>query len=513
MAFDNITGTTSNEFIIGNKNSIDGYVYIKANFPSSTPTIRTNEANGKWEFSPDGQTYSYIGSGGWTPLIADTDFQTQALSAATIGMITDQSEIIQVGYPIRVLDGFGVEYNDTNNELSNYNLITGITSKILDNRGRLYFSTASMGSGTYQLNIYNRASRSIGSLVAYTGVYNSPNTYPLITTNNSGIGGYITITGNGVQPTLVDGDFEGSISAWSAVSCSESKVSGTRTGGSGSYVGQINYNGSGSGTLVQTILTVGQTYHVTGWARGDGTSIPDIEDISSILWTGTSSATWQYFDVTFYETGGAGFYLYGRTLSAGHFVQFDDITITNVTVGPAQATVYVDFYKWFGVQNCTSSLLSLVGPALNTTAGMIKEMWYGSPSRIIEVPLFIPGNYATTATTSLLSSFMNMYYGYQWIFPRARIIYIKAAANAVSPAPPTINVLIGTVPTSANGITLTLPQHYYIATDIIPTQNLLDIAGGSSVGRLEVSTTLGGISNSQITLDSDLSIYIALVLE
>ncbi len=60
MSFDFITGTTSNEFNLGNQNPIDGYVSIFANYLGNKPCVRYNFLSTKWEMSNDGITYFSI---------------------------------------------------------------------------------------------------------------------------------------------------------------------------------------------------------------------------------------------------------------------------------------------------------------------------------------------------------------------------------------------------------------------------------------------------------------------
>ena len=50
----------------------------------------------------------------------------------------------------------------------------------------------------------------------------------------------------------------------------------------------------------QAILTQGDQYRTTGWARSDGVGI-GIPKISTggVVWTGTNSTDWQYFDEVF----------------------------------------------------------------------------------------------------------------------------------------------------------------------------------------------------------------------
>jgi hypothetical protein len=90
----------------------------------------------------------------------------------------------------------------------------------------------------------------------------------------------------------------------------------------------VAYNGSGNPYALQTAMTVGEVYRVTGWARGDGSVNPMFWESSPAIWVGTSSTAWQYFDVTF-VAGGADARLYAVTAVAG-YVEFDDVQVYKV---------------------------------------------------------------------------------------------------------------------------------------------------------------------------------------
>lgn len=68
-----------------------------------------------------------------------------------------------------------------------------------------------------------------------------------------------------------------------------------------------------------------RVYHVTGWARGDGTRIPSIQDGSASFWTGVASSSWQFFNFTFTATGAD---LWFQTLAIGAgYTEWDDISV------------------------------------------------------------------------------------------------------------------------------------------------------------------------------------------
>jgi hypothetical protein len=64
-------------------------------------------------------------------------------------------------------------------------------------------------------------------------------------------------------------------SGWTQYQSVVTRQSGTRTGGSGLYIGRIAYDGSHAiGLAYQNIVTASHIYIISGWARGDGTAIP-----------------------------------------------------------------------------------------------------------------------------------------------------------------------------------------------------------------------------------------------
>lgn len=72
---------------------------------------------------------------------------------------------------------------------------------------------------------------------------------------------------------------------------------------------------------------------LSGWARGNGTSVPAISQVyagggSYTVWTGTSSTTWQPFAVIIdTEQISAPFYLRHSVGGVGNWVEFDDLSL------------------------------------------------------------------------------------------------------------------------------------------------------------------------------------------
>jgi len=157
---------------------------------------------------------------------------------------------------------------------------------------------------------------------------------------------------------------------------------------SGKRTLRITYNGSSSGGGVQTILTVGKKYRITGFARTNDTGIPYPAIIASgaFQWAQYTGTSWTRFDFVFTNTYSENVYFYGYQLSEGSYVEFDDITITE--------------YKG-SIQNTEKQLLADGDMEASDTAnwtsvggGVITKQTTGSPSgaRHIRVTTETTGN-------------------------------------------------------------------------------------------------------------------------
>ncbi len=143
-----------------------------------------------------------------------------------------------------------------------------------------------------------------------------------------------------VGPTvLVDGDMEeAGVDSWTAAASAVLSKS-TENPYAGFQALRITDTGTTTPRASQAVLVAGNVYRLRGWARGDGgSSIPALYDHNLVaLWAGTSSTSWQAFDVTFTQTGGATLYLRGNTSALG-WVEFDSVTITDCAVDTADWT-------------------------------------------------------------------------------------------------------------------------------------------------------------------------------
>lgn len=127
---------------------------------------------------------------------------------------------------------------------------------------------------------------------------------------------------------LTDGDMEAATTAaWTTVD-TISKETGTRTGGSGVKVLRIARNINNNPNAKQTVLTIGKRYRATGWARSDGNATPRLLALA-VFWTGTTSTSWQSFDVEFIATN-TGVFLQSLTATGTEYTEWDDVSITEV---------------------------------------------------------------------------------------------------------------------------------------------------------------------------------------
>lgn len=105
----------------------------------------------------------------------------------------------------------------------------------------------------------------------------------------------------------------------------------------GSQALRVAYAGTTNPYGYQDIMTVDETYEVTGWARGDGTAAPKVTDGGEVdVWTGTSSTDWQEIDVTVEEAASTNLKLIAVASAIG-YVEFDDISC--ITPGTSTTTV------------------------------------------------------------------------------------------------------------------------------------------------------------------------------
>ncbi|PWU23406.1 hypothetical protein C5B42_03175, partial [Candidatus Cerribacteria bacterium 'Amazon FNV 2010 28 9'] len=127
-------------------------------------------------------------------------------------------------------------------------------------------------------------------------------------------------SGGTATQLLTDGNMEAAgTSAWTGSGLSK----GTTTPHSGSQYLHISTNSALGAS--QTILTVGQVYRVYGYARsGDGVGQPIVLGINNF---GTTSTTWQPFDLTFVATSTTITFAHTNSGASTVSVDFDDVTV------------------------------------------------------------------------------------------------------------------------------------------------------------------------------------------
>ena len=137
-----------------------------------------------------------------------------------------------------------------------------------------------------------------------------------------------------------DGDMEDTgTTEWTSVNSAVlSKATGTPHGGSRCL--RVTHGGVASPGASQTFAPY-TTYRITGWARGDGTSSPVALGGGASVWTGTTSASWQAFDVTFTVTASGVIHLGGSSGTTGNYTEWDDVTLVQ-TSGLGDATIFIE---------------------------------------------------------------------------------------------------------------------------------------------------------------------------
>jgi hypothetical protein len=138
-----------------------------------------------------------------------------------------------------------------------------------------------------------------------------------------------------------DGDMEApNTDAWTAGNSATLTKETTPSPHGGLRFLRITYGGVSAPYAAQSPLILDERYRVNGFARGDGSNAPSLQNaFGIILWEGTSSTTWQEFDVKFVAVSPA-IVLYSDVTSSG-YVDFDDIVIEHAPL-PGDRTVYIE---------------------------------------------------------------------------------------------------------------------------------------------------------------------------
>ncbi len=128
--------------------------------------------------------------------------------------------------------------------------------------------------------------------------------------------------------TFVDGNCEATgVGAWTLIG----SPTLTKVGGAYSGTQCLRITGSQYTGVRQQILIIGVSYRIRGKIKGDGGSgYPVVSDTGAAWFIGTTSNTWQSFDVTKVAAGtNVAFYQYGPGTC---YVEIDDISVENVII-------------------------------------------------------------------------------------------------------------------------------------------------------------------------------------
>lgn len=164
---------------------------------------------------------------------------------------------------------------------------------------------------------------------------------------------------------FLDGDMEESgVTDWT-VGNSATLTKDTTSPEDGTRNLRIAYNAVNNPYAKQDALLVNRSYRITGFARSNGTFIPQLRDgLSTVLWTGTTSTAWQAFDVTFIA-GTTDILLYSDATGAG-YVEFDTMDIVQISF-PGDRSVFVEAETSIDPDGiATSGLLTAVRASINT---------------------------------------------------------------------------------------------------------------------------------------------------
>lgn len=124
---------------------------------------------------------------------------------------------------------------------------------------------------------------------------------------------------------LVDGDMEAAgVANWVA---GGTVVLSKTTSSPYSGLQSLRLTGN-SGSIAYQNIAAGKKYNFSGWQRSvDGVAVPAAFEAGTILSLGTTSTSWQYFNVTFIATGSS---VGGALRTSNGVVEFDNLSVRQV---------------------------------------------------------------------------------------------------------------------------------------------------------------------------------------
>ena len=197
---------------------------------------------------------------------------------------------------------------------------------------------------------------------------------------------------------VTDGDMEAvGVGDWPGLRGITSKEVGTRTGGGGTQVLRVTSSATaGSQLAYQDLGMDNKLVRVRGWCRGDGTVVPQVGDIAfgTRFFTGTSSTTWQYFDVV--ATAGDDRITMGiASASVGNWVEYDDVTVVPTGQLINDGDMEMDGTAEWGSANATLSKVTASGLPAGLTSAM-HHVATGVASRAQQSVLTVGRKYRVT---------------------------------------------------------------------------------------------------------------------
>lgn len=137
---------------------------------------------------------------------------------------------------------------------------------------------------------------------------------------------------NGVE-LLTNGGFETPggppPTGWGSIGSVPYRTVGTRTGGTGSWMCEIGWDGVNvSGRATQSVMTAARRYHPSVWYQTDGVTAVTLQDgLAGISKVGVASATWQFLDTIGVAAHARLDLMNNGALGAGKYVRFDDASL------------------------------------------------------------------------------------------------------------------------------------------------------------------------------------------
>ncbi|MEP7167548.1 MAG: LamG-like jellyroll fold domain-containing protein [Candidatus Woesebacteria bacterium] len=129
---------------------------------------------------------------------------------------------------------------------------------------------------------------------------------------------------------LTDGNMESALtSSWAVVNAAGLTKQTPVDPHGGTRVLRVTRTTTTNASAGQTVMTVGKTYRIQGYVRSDGSALPIVRDNGTAIFTGTNSTSYQFFDII--RIAAATQIQFGTsTINTGEYVEFDDVSVTEV---------------------------------------------------------------------------------------------------------------------------------------------------------------------------------------